>query len=222
MVWECEHVFVKTSRLAFVCVCVVSPGLPVCVSDVNSVLSARFSTLPAAVKRARPSLPPPRGLISFFILSAIQLDFLWGHKGQGPFTKREEPGDCVCVYPDFPENTRRMCHDGYILFASIHCVCFLIWKFKMRTKIRVHAPENRSADFHYSGTKHRLVFILIHNIKKYVNDKNDHLIQTVALHSVSQIQNISLWVKTLSGLPPLSADTCSSKTYRRRGRIRKW
>ena len=56
-------------------------------SDVNSELSARFSTLPAAVKRARPSLPPPRGLISFFILSAIQLDFLRGHRGRGAFTK---------------------------------------------------------------------------------------------------------------------------------------
>jgi len=72
------------------CVCAISPGLGVCVSDVNSVLSARFSTLPAAVKRARPSLPPPRGLISFFILSAIQLDFLWGDRGQGPFTRRVE------------------------------------------------------------------------------------------------------------------------------------
>lgn len=86
--------------------CVVSPGWGVCVSDVNSVLSARFSTLPAAVKRARPSLPPPRGLISFFILSAIQLDFLWGHRGQGPFTKRDELGECVrvcvciCVHDD--------------------------------------------------------------------------------------------------------------------------
>lgn len=84
-------------------------------SDVNSVLSARFSTLPAAVKRARPSFPTPRGLISFFILSAIQLDFLRGHRGQGPFTKRDELGECVCVFvcahtqcPDFPENSRRM------------------------------------------------------------------------------------------------------------------
>lgn len=66
-----------------VCVC-VSPGFGVCVSDVNSLLSARFSTLPAAMKRARPSFPPPRGLISFFILSAIQLDFLWGHRRQRP------------------------------------------------------------------------------------------------------------------------------------------
>lgn len=71
------------SELGSVGVCEISPGWGACVSDVNSALSARFSTLPAAVKRARPSLPPPppRGLISFFILSAIQLDFLRGHRG---------------------------------------------------------------------------------------------------------------------------------------------
>lgn len=87
-------------------VCVVSPG----VSDVNSALSARFSTLPAAVKRARPSFPPPRGLISFFILSAIQLDFLWGHRGRGPFKYIGVSGVCVhthkhtlCEQTDFPE-----------------------------------------------------------------------------------------------------------------------
>lgn len=98
---------------ACVCVCVVSPGWGVCLSDVNSVLSDRFSTLPMAVKRARSPLPPPRGLISFFILSAIQLDFLRGHRGQGPFTKRDELGVCVSVcqcvhtraqHPDFSEN----------------------------------------------------------------------------------------------------------------------
>lgn len=81
-------VSLRNTSCVLMCVCEVSPGFGVCGSDVNSLLSARFSMLPTAVKRARPSLPPPRGLISFFILSAIQLDFLRGHRGQGPFTKR--------------------------------------------------------------------------------------------------------------------------------------
>lgn len=160
MVWEREYVFVKTSRLVCMCVCAFLPGLAVCVSDVNSVLSARFSTLPAAVKRARPSLPP-LGLISFFILSAIQLDFLWGHRGQGPFTKSDEPVDCVCVCVCtlfFPENTRRMCNNGYILLAKKkHCL-FPDMKIQNENKVqgagRSTPHENKSADFNYVRTKH--------------------------------------------------------------------
>lgn len=115
------------SELGSVGVCEISPGWGACVSDVNSALSARFSTLPAAVKRARPSLPPPppRGLISFFILSAIQLDFLRGHRGQGPFTKRWAMGVFVCActaHPDFSRNNgRKPSVRGFILFTK----CFL-------------------------------------------------------------------------------------------------
>lgn len=88
-------------------------------SDVNSALSARFSTLPAAVKRARPSLPPPRGLISFFILSAIQLDFLRGQRGQVPFTKRDEPRE------ERKHSEDAKCHDCCISFAKMLCDRFL-------------------------------------------------------------------------------------------------
>lgn len=100
------------SELGSVDVCAISPGWGVCASDVNSLLSARFSTLPAAVKAARPSLPPPRGLISFFILSAIQLDFLWGHSGQGPFTKTDELWERVCLHAVHTPTFQKQCAEA--------------------------------------------------------------------------------------------------------------
>lgn len=53
-----------------------SPGTVAEEPGVPSTASARFSILPTAIKRARPSLLPPFGLISFFMRSAIQFDFL--------------------------------------------------------------------------------------------------------------------------------------------------
>lgn len=122
--WLCEN---QLAVVWCVCVCVrlVSPDWGACVSGLNSVLSARFSTLPAAVKRVRPSLPPPRGLISFFILSAIQLDFLRGHRGQGPFT-----------WGGMSRGDGHVCKFWFLIHVCTETalVCFMTRKFKIRTK----------------------------------------------------------------------------------------
>lgn len=122
--WWFDNVSMSLWKPVGLCVCVVSPGLAVCVSDVNSVLSARFSTLPAAVKTARPSLPPPRGLISFFILSAIQLVFLRGHRRQEPFPKKDEPGDSACTLTF--QKTLEGCHHTRIFTG------FIFWRENWR------------------------------------------------------------------------------------------
>lgn len=96
-VFKCVPVWKRLGVIEGWCGSAHSPVWGVCVSDENSLLSARFSTLPAAMKRARPSLAPPRGFISFFILSAIQLDFLWEQRERGPFMKRNEMSVSVII-----------------------------------------------------------------------------------------------------------------------------